>query len=55
MKIFITGASGFIGTELLRQLQDTGHELFCLVRKTSPNFDKVRAMGVHMMEGDVRE
>lgn len=55
MKIFITGATGFIGTELLHQLKGTGHELFCLVRKSSPNFDKVKAMGINVAEGDVRD
>jgi dihydroflavonol-4-reductase len=53
MKIFITGASGFIGTELLRQLQNTGHELFCLVRPSSPKFDIIKAAGVNLIEGDL--
>lgn len=55
MKIFITGATGFIGTELLYQLKDTGHELSCLVRKTSPNLNKVKSMRVNVTEGDVRD
>ena len=55
MKIFITGATGFIGTELLHQLKDTGHEIYCLVRKTSINFDKVKDMGLHIIEGDIRD
>ena len=35
MKIFITGATGFIGKQVLEQLKNTNHELLCLVRKTS--------------------
>lgn len=35
MKIFITGASGFIGSYLVRQLINDGHELLCLKRSTS--------------------
>lgn len=37
MKIFITGATGFIGIHLVRQLIGLGHELVCAVR---PNSDK---------------
>ncbi len=35
MKIFITGAAGFIGTHLVKRLAQTEHELYCLVRKSS--------------------
>lgn len=53
MKIFITGATGFIGTQVLNRLSQTEHELFCLVRKTSPARDKVASSGAHIIEGDV--
>ena len=32
MKIFITGATGFLGSHLCEQLEIEGHELFILVR-----------------------
>lgn len=35
MKVFVTGASGFIGSYLVRQLINDGHELLCLKRSTS--------------------
>lgn len=35
MKIFITGATGFIGAYLLRELLSQGHELICMKRITS--------------------
>lgn len=35
MKVFVTGASGFIGGYLVRQLLSDGHELLCLKRATS--------------------
>lgn len=35
MKVFVTGASGFIGNYLVRQLINDGHELLCLKRSTS--------------------
>jgi len=33
MKLFLTGATGFIGGRLLRQLVESGHEVTCLVRE----------------------
>ena len=35
MKVFITGATGFIGTHLVKRLARTEHEVCCSVRKTS--------------------
>lgn len=55
MKIFITGATGFIGKQVLEQLKKTKHELFCLVRKTNPSIEKLRSSGVNVIEGDVRD
>lgn len=55
MKIFITGATGFIGKQVLEQLKNTKHELFCLVRKTSPSIERLRSSGVIVIEGDVRD
>ena len=36
MKVFVTGGTGFIGANLVRQLLDQGHEVVCLTRRTSP-------------------
>jgi dihydroflavonol-4-reductase len=55
MKIFITGATGFIGKQVLKQLRNTKHDLVCLVRKTSPSIDTLRSSGVKVIEGDVRD
>ncbi len=35
MKVFVTGASGFIGSYLVKALIDEGHEVLCLKRLTS--------------------
>jgi dihydroflavonol-4-reductase len=54
MKIFITGATGFIGTHLVERLVQTEHRLYCLVRKSS----RVRAIeqpGVTLITGDVTD
>lgn len=54
MKIFITGGTGFVGTQLVRQLRDTPHELTCLVR----NPDKAQAAreaGAKIVVGDLTD
>lgn len=38
MKIFVTGATGFIGSYLVKNLLSEGHELLCLKRETSNLF-----------------
>jgi dihydroflavonol-4-reductase len=52
MRIFITGATGFIGTHLCKGLAQTKHELYCLVRKTS-NVDQLKELGATLIMGDV--
>jgi dihydroflavonol-4-reductase len=54
MKIFITGATGFIGTHLVRRLAQTEHKLYCLVRKTS-NIHYLKELGVTLITGDVTD
>lgn len=56
MKIFITGATGFIGTRLVDYLTRTDHELFCLVRKTNSQArERLKNLRVNVVEGDVRD
>lgn len=35
MNIFITGATGFLGSHLIKRLSETDHQLTCLVRRNS--------------------
>ena len=52
MRIFVTGATGFIGGRVAAQLRDAGHEVVALVR--APERAKVLvALGVMLAAGDV--
>jgi dihydroflavonol-4-reductase len=52
MKVFITGATGFIGTHLVRRLAPAGHELRCLVRGVS-RAGALAGQGAILVPGDV--
>jgi dihydroflavonol-4-reductase len=54
MIIFITGATGFIGTHLVRRLARTDHKLCCLVRKPS-RVSELKELGVELVYGDVTD
>lgn len=54
MKIFITGATGFIGTHLVKRLARTDHRLYCLVRKSS-QVGAIEQPGVTLITGDVTD
>ena len=54
MKIFITGATGFIGTHLVRKLAKTDHDLYCLVRQGS-NASQIQEVGATVITGDVTD
>lgn len=52
MKIFITGGTGFIGNHFVKQLAQTEHEPFCLVRKTS-DMTSLKETGANIITGDI--
>lgn len=54
MKYFVTGGTGFIGGELVRQLVAAGHEVRALVRDAERG-RALEALGVKLFEGDIRE
>jgi len=56
MRYFVTGATGFIGGRVARQLREVGHEVRALVR--DPDKAEARALaelGVELYPGDIRE
>ncbi len=54
MRIFITGASGYIGSALSRLWIDQGHEVHALVRPTSDRRE-LEALGVQCHVGDITD
>jgi len=54
MRIFITGATGFIGSYLADRLAGTGHEMICLVRDAG-KAQKLKTLGATLVTGDVTD
>lgn len=52
MKVFVTGGTGFIGGEIVRQLRDRGDEVVCLVRSPE-KAAKLRELGCDLVRGDL--
>ncbi|MBI3016298.1 MAG: complex I NDUFA9 subunit family protein [Candidatus Tectomicrobia bacterium] len=53
-RIFVTGGTGFVGQEILRELHRQGYGLRCLVRPGSEGKLPLRE-GVEIIHGDLRE
>ncbi len=54
MKYFITGATGFIGGRVARQLIADGHEVVALVRSKT-KAENLSKLGVSLAEGDITD
>lgn len=54
MNALVTGASGFVGTHLVRYLAERGDSIYALVRKTS-KIHALEALNVTLVYGDVRD
>ncbi|MGC1165671.1 MAG: NAD-dependent epimerase/dehydratase family protein [Solirubrobacterales bacterium] len=52
MKVFVTGGTGFIGGEIVRQLRARGDEVVCLVRNPEKG-TAVAALGCELAAGDL--
>ena len=54
MRVFLTGATGFVGSHVARELAGRGAELSLLVRKTS-RIDNLEGIAAETVIGDLRE
>ncbi|HET7588702.1 MAG TPA: NAD-dependent epimerase/dehydratase family protein [Solirubrobacterales bacterium] len=52
MKVFVTGGTGFIGGEVVRQLRERGDEVVCLVRSPGKAAG-LRELGCELASGDL--
>jgi nucleoside-diphosphate-sugar epimerase len=52
VKVFVTGGTGFIGGEVVRQLRARGDEVVCLVRNPEKG-EQVAALGCQLVSGDL--
>jgi nucleoside-diphosphate-sugar epimerase len=54
MRIFVTGATGFIGTELVKELIAAGHEVRGLTRSDA-GVEQLKAVGAEVHRGDLTD
>lgn len=54
MKVLVTGATGFLGSEIARELIRQGHSVRVLVRKTS-KLDGLAGLALEKVEGDIND
>jgi nucleoside-diphosphate-sugar epimerase len=54
MKYFLTGATGFVGSTIARQLRAAGHEVHASVRRPEKASD-LHSLGVQLFAGDVTD
>lgn len=53
-RYFVTGATGFLGSELTKQLISRGHQVVALIR-TPAKASLLRTLGVELHEGDITD
>jgi nucleoside-diphosphate-sugar epimerase len=54
MRVFITGSTGFIGTELVKELIEAGHKVRGLTRSDA-GVEQLKAVGAEVHRGDLQD
>ena len=54
MRVFVTGGTGFVGRPTVGRLMEEGHEVRCLVRRTSRT-GELEELGCELAYGDVTD
>ncbi|RYY32552.1 MAG: SDR family oxidoreductase [Sphingobacteriaceae bacterium] len=54
MRIFVTGASGFVGSAIVNELLTHGHQVLGLVRSDDA-VAKLKALGADVLQGDIND
>jgi uncharacterized protein YbjT (DUF2867 family) len=57
MNVLVVGATGLVGLEICRRLQQTDHSARALVRRTADTAkrDELERLGVELLEGDLKD
>ncbi len=54
MKVFVTGATGFLGRRIVRRLRERGEEVLALARESSDT-GELEALGAEIVRGDLAD